>query len=296
MSVNMQKRFAVLILFFEKARQTVECVKSFLPSGVRIYILNNGSSERNSRAVEQFCKPFEQVTIFRSDVNLGVSRGRNFLIEKTDEEFLFFVDNDIVIKTANWVDSALAAISAHPDAEAFAPRMFNVWENRFLPCFSIDIVDNRMVYRYIKESDCGPGTRLNCILGGASIVKRTLFERLGLYDSAMFVGFEDYELALRGIRTQPIVCMPLQDIILHHDHAPARGNACDRDAVAVRYRVSLHEESIRQIRARHGVEFFNDTSWRKWVAQQQRVLVPAHPLAAVWSRCIKKIRSIAGRC
>ncbi len=296
MSVDMRKRFAVLILFFEKARQTIECVKSFLPSGVRIYILNNGSSERNSRVVERFCASFDQVTLFRSEVNLGVSAGRNFLIEKTDEEFLFFVDNDIVIKTGNWVDIALTAISAHPDAEAFAPRMFNVWENRFLPCFSIDIVDNRMVYRYLQESECGPDTRLNCILGGASIVKRELFKRLGLYDSAMFVGFEDYELALRGIRTQPIVCIPMQDIILHHDHTPARGNACDRDAVAVRYRVSLHEESIRQIRDRHGVEFFNDINWRKWVARQQRMLVPAHPLAAAWSRCIKKIKSIAGRC
>jgi len=290
----MQKNFAVLILFFEKARQTVECVKSFLPSGVRICILNNGSSERNSRTVERFCAPLDQVTLFRSDVNLGVSGGRNFLIEKTDEEFLFFADNDIVIKTNNWVDIALAAISAHPDAEAFAPRMFNVWENRFLPYFSIDIVDNRMVYRYMDASDCGPGTRLNCILGGASIVKRALFERLGLYDSAMFVGFEDYELALRGIRTQPIVCIPLKEVILHHDHAPLPGNASDRAAVALRYRVSLHEESIRQIRARHGVEFFNDTGWRKWVAQQQRLLSRGNPLTAAWAAFLSKVKSRAG--
>ena len=144
----------------------------------------------------------------------------------------------------------------------------------FSALFLADIVDNRMVYRYLQESDCGPGTRLNPHWRGLYCEKGPV-ERLGLYDSAMFVGFEDYELALRGIRTQLIVCIPMQDIILDHYHTPARGNACDRDAVAVRYRVSLHEESIRQIRGRHGVEFFNDINWRKWVARQQRLLVPA---------------------
>lgn len=293
--MDTRQHFAVLILFFEKARQTIACVKSFLPSGVRIYILDNGSSERAANAVERFCAPHAQVAMFRSDVNLGVSGGRNFLIEKTGEEFLFFVDNDIVIKTGNWVDIALAAISAHADAEAFAPRMFNVWENRFLPCFSLDIVDNRMVYRYMHDSDCGPGTRLNCFLGGASIVKRSVFERLGLYDSGMFVGFEDYELALRGIRrSEPLVCVPLPGIVLHHEHVPVRGNASDRDAVALRYRVSLHEESIRKIRERHGVEFFNDTGWRKWVAQQQRLLSRVHPLAAAWSALRHTVKSLAG--
>lgn len=131
MSVDMRKCFAVLILFFEKARQTIECVKSFLPSGVRICILNNGSSERNSRAVERFCALFDQITLFRSDVNLGVSAGRNLLIEKTDEEFLFLSITILLSKpatgwTLSWPQSARIPMPRplHPECSMYGRTVF----------------------------------------------------------------------------------------------------------------------------------------------------------------------------
>ncbi len=289
--MDIGKRFAVLILFFEKARQTIACVKSFLPSGVPIYILNNGSSERNSRAVERFCAPLKQVTIFTSGVNLGVSGGRNFLIEKTGEELLFFVDNDIVIKTDNWVDTALAAIAEHPDAEVFIPRIFNVWEKRCMPYFSMEIIDNKMVFRFMEPSECAPGMRVNCFPGGASIVRRGLFERLGLYDSGMFVGFEDYEMAIRGIRTQPVAAVTLQSVTLHHDHAAGRFVRRDRKAAAVRYAMAAHEDSVRRIQVLHGVEFSNSRAWRKWVLEQQRVMSPGIHLLEKLAAGVKKIKA-----
>jgi len=292
--VKIDKNIVVLILFFEKAYQTIACVKSFIPSGVKIYILNNGSSERNANIVNRFCAPYDQVTIFKSDKNLGVSGGRNFLIRKTDEEFLFFVDNDIVIKTNNWLEIAGAGIDKNYDAEAYTPKIFNVWENRFLPFFSIDIIDNKMVYHYMDEAECVADTRLNCFPGGASIVRRKLFERLGLYDSDMFVGFEDYEFAIRGIRTEPIFCVPLKSVTLFHDHAVALNNKFDKNAVAVRYRVSSHEDSIKKILARHGVEFFNDKGWRKWVAEQQRVFSKRNFLKTKLSGFLKMVKSRTG--
>lgn len=37
---------AVCTLFYEKLDQTIECIQSFLPPGVNIYVLNNGSRIR----------------------------------------------------------------------------------------------------------------------------------------------------------------------------------------------------------------------------------------------------------
>jgi GT2 family glycosyltransferase len=292
--VELNKRIAVLVLFFEKAQQTIDCVKSFLPAGVRIYILNNGSSKRNSKIVQKFCATYEQVTVFRSDKNLGVSAGRNFLIKETREEILFFVDNDICVQTENWLEIAGKAFDENPDAEVFTPRVFNVWENNFSKYFFMNIVDNKMVFTFMDEAQCGSETRLNCFLGGASLVRRKLFERLGLYDEHMFVGFEDYEFAIRGIRKEPIVCVPLKGITLLHDHAIAKNNFFDKRAVSIRYKVSLHEDSIKRIRDRHGVECFNDNAWRKWVAGQQRMVSPANPLAAWLAGSVKKIKSRIG--
>lgn len=292
--MEIKSNLAVLILFFEKAQQTIECVKSFLPSGIKIYILNNGSSECNSNAVQQFCSAYDRVTIFRSDKNLGVSEGRNFLIEKTDEELLFFVDNDIFIKTDNWLAILEAQIMKNPEAEVYIPRIFNVWENRFLPYSFMDIADNKMVFHYMKESEWDQETRLNWFPGGASIVRRKLFERLGMYDCEMFVGFEDYELAIRGFRGQQILGVPLSRVTLFHDHAASFNNKFDKNAVAIRYKVSSHEDSIKKILLRHGVEFSNDKGWRKWVAEQRRVLSKRNFLKTKLAGLLRMIKARTG--
>ena len=89
---------AVCILFYEKLDQTIECIQRFLPSGVNIYILNNGSSPVSRNSLGTFCNGYKQIKIFDSNANLGVAVGRNFLITHTTEEWLLFVDNDIIIR------------------------------------------------------------------------------------------------------------------------------------------------------------------------------------------------------
>ena len=42
----MNNAVAVLIIFFNKLDQTIECIESFIPSQQPIYVLNNGSDKK----------------------------------------------------------------------------------------------------------------------------------------------------------------------------------------------------------------------------------------------------------
>lgn len=46
---------AVLVLFFNKLDQTKDCIRSFIPSGQMIYVLNNGSAEDRGRITTNIC-------------------------------------------------------------------------------------------------------------------------------------------------------------------------------------------------------------------------------------------------
>lgn len=241
-------RLAVCILFFEKLDQTIECINNFLPSGVNIYVLNNGSSLASRGSLGKFCEPYKQVKIFDSNVNMGVSGGRNYLISNTTEEWILFVDNDISMKTNSWLDKFIKHASLNRDIEVFVPRMFVVHNNTYAVFYSYKIADK---VAFINEVIIDNIT--NVFPGGASFINRKLFERLGLYDEKIFISHEDTELCLRGMLAHhPVKAKIIYDIEVVHDHRPATKKA-DRDVAIVRYDLKTTDNSYKWIAEKHGI-------------------------------------------
>jgi GT2 family glycosyltransferase len=253
---------AACILFYERLDQTIECIQSFLPSGLNIYILNNGSSPSARQVLGRFCDKYKQIKIFDSDVNLGVAVGRNYLITHTTEEWLLFIDNDIFVKTKDWLSRFKQHISLNPDIEVFIPKLFNVHENKYSPHPGIKIEGNKA---FLDSNDYTDLT--NAFPGGASFINRKIFKRLGLYDDKMFIGFEDYELCIRGILSKaPVKCRLIHDIELVHNHRRVE-NDVDKKAALVRYDDKVHKESEHRIFEKHNVYLCVD--WKRWLTDQR---------------------------
>ena len=254
---------AVCILFFERVEQTIDCVRSFLPSKVKIYILNNGSSPSARKALGEFCKGHGQVKIFDSGKNLGVSKGRNFLIKNTKEEWLFFVDSDIVVKTGDWPQKFADYASRHKESEAFKTKMFNANENQYRDYRSIRVEGFKVFY-----GDGAVDGFTNFFPGGASIIKRGLFERLGLYDEEMFVGFEDFELCIRALLCKkPVKVRLIEGIEIVHEHKKSKKKE-DGEAALVRYDKKRNKNSFDRIIEKHNVIL--ESGWERWVDYQAK--------------------------
>ena len=238
---------AVFILFYEKLGQTIECINSFLPSGVNIYLLNNGSSKSSRQLLGKYCKKYKQIKIYDSDVNLGASGGRNYLLARTDEEWLLSVDNDIVMRTNDWMKRFITHVSSNSEIEVFIPRLFVVHNNSYAIPYSYKIETNMAFPDQIIINDI-----TNTFPGGASFINRHLFGRLGLYDDKLF-GLEEFELSLRGIMSgKPVKGKLIYDIELAHDHRPAQKKE-DRDATLVRYDLYALDRSYKWIAEKHGI-------------------------------------------
>jgi GT2 family glycosyltransferase len=251
---------AVAILFFERAAQTVECIRSFLPAGVPIYVLNNGSSAAETRRLEAAVRRDPAVTLLHARRNVGVSAGRNRLVRSSREPWLFFADNDATMRTRSWRAAFRAHAAAHPRTEVFLPRLFNVHDRSYERPVRLTLRGREL------RVDVARGVTTNCFPGGACLVKRTLFERLGLFDERMFVGFEDYELAIRGLLRPPAVRVrTLDDVELAHEHRPATTRV-ERAAARVRYSPRHIAHSHRRLTSKHGITF--PTGWPGWAARQ----------------------------
>jgi MoaA/NifB/PqqE/SkfB family radical SAM enzyme/GT2 family glycosyltransferase len=245
----MIKKFDVVvcILFYEKLEQTIECINSLLPSGVNIYVLNNGSSFSSRKSFAKFFAKHKQIKVFDSDANLGPSGGRNYLINHTSEEWLLFMDNDVVMKTPDWLESLTKHVALNSDIEVFIPKMFIAHLKEYHSHYSYRIEGNTAFPDKIII-----GNMTNTFPGGASFINRDLFSRLGLYDDKLF-GLEEFELSLRGIMSgKPVKAKLIYDIELIHNHRPAKKKE-DRDATVVRYDLSAIDKSYKWIAEKHGI-------------------------------------------
>lgn len=269
---------AICVLFYEKVNQTIKCVKSFLPSGVPIYILNNASSASSREVLGKYCEKYSQVTIFDSEKNLGVAVGRNYLIENTKEKWLLFVDNDIHVKTKDWLERIKKHVSVHHDIEAFIPRLFNVHDNKYQLNLSMRIEGNR-AFHDVKSIN----NKINTFLGGASFINRKLFDRLGLYDEQMFIGFEDYEYTIRSlVEENPVKGFLIHDIELIHEHRYAKKKV-DKDANMLRYDHNTHDRSYKRIYEKHKVIMKSD--WPNWISVQKDLsLKKQSPIKVIWEK------------
>ena len=255
-----QTSLAVCILFYEKLDQTIECVSSFLSGGCPIYVLNNGSSAETRQRFALWCKDHQQVKLVDAQENFGVSGGRNNLVQQTAEQWLFFVDNDIVVNTSDWPERF--ARHFNRGADVLIPRLLNLHEGCYVEPRKIEVTGKKafLTASLKKETNSFPG--------GAALVNRALFDRLGEYDEEIFVGGEDFELALRGILAgQPIRALVVPDVELIHDHRQVT-EAHDVQAVLTRYDKTRIRNSYERIEEKHGVSLVD--GWEGWVDRQVR--------------------------
>lgn len=256
---------AILVLFFNKVDQTIRCIESFLPSGQTIYVLNNGSDHLQLLKLQSCFAKSEQVRIFDAGKNLGVSGGRNYLIQHTSAPWIFLVDNDITVKPANWLQLFTAHVQQFPKRTIVVPKLYNVHEQAYGQQLRIALQNGQV------QVETGLFETSNCFPGGASLVHRSVFATYGLFDEGMFVGFEDYEFALRAMLNDkdPLQVHAIETIELIHDHQFQK-TSTDKAAVKLRYNEERLQASYNRLTEKFGVHFDHDWQW--WTRNQVQVM------------------------
>lgn len=257
---------AICILFHEKLAQTIECIESFSTAGVPIVVLNNGSSRESAEAFAAWCAGNARVRLLESPCNLGVSGGRNLLVRESTQQWLLFVDNDIITKTPDWLERL--TLHVEQGVDVLIPRLYNMHEQRYVEYRELQLVGDKALFAPVA------GASTNAFPGGASLINRSVFERLGPYAEEIFVGGEDFELAIRAMRGgQPLCCRLVRDVEFIHDHRVAKLEP-DLQAVLSRYDKGTIRASYRWIKKQHGLTV--EDGWEKWVDRQVSALAPLH--------------------
>lgn len=257
---------AVLVLFFNKLDQTKDCIRSFIPSGQMIYVLNNGSSEDHWKDLQQTFAAQGNVKYYNAGKNLGATGGRNYLIQQTSEPWIFLVDNDVTIKQqTEWVSLFHLFLQKQPNAKLISCNVYNIHENAYTKQLRI-VKEGRKVH-----IEAGIFEVTNTFSACGTIVHRSIFDIYGLFDENMFVGMEEYEYTLRAMHSTAgeIKVYQYNAIDIIHDHRFQKTTA-DRDATRIRYNMEMLKAGYSHMVLKYDIEMDHDFEW--WSNKQVTIM------------------------
>ncbi len=266
--------FDVGVLFHNRARQTLDCVLSFLNEDLQpdIVILDQGSAAEQRKFLHDALVHQPNVRFVTLAENIGVAAGRNRLCRECSAEWILFVDSDMTLNTRGGIRLIDSAVEHAADVDGFSPRILNVHENRCMDRGRLAQTNGRL--------SCEPtasevGTT-NMFAGGAVVLRRSvLFD--SPYDERYFVGFEDFDLALRAFAGgRPLRLRALDDVTLAHKHMPVVSEP-DVASTRTRYSTQLIARSFDVLKSRCGGDLFDH--WEPWAAKQQQEMLASRPIA-----------------
>lgn len=198
----MKPNLSLIIITYNRADDTLELLKSLKAQNNwqtflgEILLLNNNSSDSYEN-VEVFIaeNPDFPIVYFNHDENLGVARGRNFLIQRANYPLLFVMDDDMILPDLNSFHKASTLL----DNDLFKSNNVAVVTTSVFYFDTNERQKNTLPHKKYEKYKDKHQFLTYFFAGGAHIIKKEVFDKTGLYPENFFYGMEEYDLSYRII-------------------------------------------------------------------------------------------------
>ena len=162
----------------------------------QITVVDNGSSDGSLAYLQ--AQP--QVQLIALPENRGFSAAVNAGIVSSDAPYVFLLNNDTELPP-DCLHQLLKTAHALPEYDFFAPKMLSFHERTVLDGAGDGFLRGGAGYRLgTMEKDSAIYSQPGPVFGacaGAALYRRTVFDRIGLFDEDFFAYLEDVDFNLR---------------------------------------------------------------------------------------------------
>lgn len=195
------KPLSLVIITYNRPDDALDLARNIagleeLDRWVEEVIFVNNRSTVSYRALEEFIATHPGVP-FRYSVapeNLGVSRGRNHAIGLSRAPYLVFLDDDALFRNADalrWI----VPVFEGGDRD----RVVGIVAFKIYYASTGEMQVNVFPHKRFAQRRDWPHFDAGYFSGAAHAIRRTVFERVGLYPENFFYGMEEYDLSYRAL-------------------------------------------------------------------------------------------------
>lgn len=206
----------IIILNYNRAKDTIECVDSVLKSSYtdfQILVIDNDSSLEDFDELSRSLKGKDKIELYRNDANLGYAGGNNVGIKialKKNAKYVWILNNDTVVDE-NALMTLVNAMESDAKIGIASSTLFyyeepsKVWvAGGAKTISSLDLILTRFGYSLHRDyvpntKDCNPKPLVSAV-GTSLLIRRELFDDVGLFDEDYFLYREETDFCIKAIR------------------------------------------------------------------------------------------------
>lgn len=196
----MTARLAVLIVNWNRRDDLLRLLQD-LTAQTRppdeIIIVDNGSTDGTPDYV---ARNYPSVHLIRLNHNTGLSHGRNVGITASHSDLIAVLDNDLRILDHEFISKLHCSVEEHPDCGIISFHCVDgIWSPPG-PAFRGTLLTMQELESLASEGKAPVPPRAFYewfFWGGASVVRRQVFETVGLFDATFGYGGEEWDFAYR---------------------------------------------------------------------------------------------------
>jgi len=265
---------SVVLLVHNKAGYSERCLGGLLAADYRpleVILVDNGSTDSTPALLDDFQGRFEKQEIgvvrIRFDQNVGAVAGRNQAINRVSGQFVVFMDNDVVPRTASWIERLAGYLAEHPEVGVVGPKMVYPTEPHLIQCAGCDVSPTGRVWfrgrgepldadEFNSEREC------QALISACWMMPASAVKVVGALDEGFSpVQFEDIDYCYR-LRESGYKVVYLPSVEMYHFENVTTGRTVD-----LNYRYLTVKNGMRfknKWRRRFSHEGGPDDSTMKW--------------------------------
>ena len=237
------ERVAAVVLNYRTPGQTALAASMLLRStkAVDVLVVDNGDGVACRQSLASV---IDRVTVRATGTNAGFSGGCNAGISEAlarGAALVWLVNSDVLVPP-DCLERMLGVMRARPEVGILGPVVGSRgWANQILSAgLDYDQSTGRMFERRVAPA--GAVDEVPAVSGCAMLVRREVFETIGLLPEEYFFGFEDIAFCQRA-RDRGFLVAVAGTARVFHEGAGSSGNAADRLYYAARNHLHLGRET-----------------------------------------------------
>ncbi|MGB3634029.1 MAG: glycosyltransferase family 2 protein [Rubrobacteraceae bacterium] len=203
-----------------------QCFEDF-----EVVLVDNGSTDNS---VDFVAENFPEVRVVPLQDNRGFAAAVNQGIKASDSEYVVLLNNDTEMHP-DWLGTLVHAAKSHPDTGFFTSKLVDFYDRRFLDGAGDALRLSGLPYRVGHgERDRGQFDSPKFVFGAcaaAALYRRTMLEKIGLFDEDFVSYCEDGDLSFRA-QLAGYPCRYVPESVVYHMGSASTGGK--RSATATR--------------------------------------------------------------
>ncbi len=211
---NKKLQVSIITVNYKVEEELVACISSIVNSkpkvGIEIIVVDNDEDGTLKKILKE---EYPQVRYVRSSGNIGFGAGNNLGAKLATSDFLFFLNPDTIVEKDS-IDVLFNFVKDNSKSGMVAPLLFdllgNVYANQGSDQYNLKsaivtssfidkLFPNNPISRKFFHKDWNKENihEFDVIPGTAFMIKKNIFEKVGMFDESFFLYFEEYDLAKR---------------------------------------------------------------------------------------------------